>query len=146
MFLRSRPVIVALFHCCMYLGLQTCCSSSTYLRPCHYGRPGFAPRTLGVGFVLDELAVGQISCLKVSRFSPVIFSPFLHIHSSAGCRTLEPSWESVMQKSQEYETRWTLSPDVTYKHLRWEFSGKCLRRLETMMLQVFRFFFRRLFR
>jgi hypothetical protein len=43
--------------------------------------PGFAPRPVHVGFVVDKVALGQVF-LRVLRFSPVnTIQPLLHIHS-----------------------------------------------------------------
>jgi hypothetical protein len=44
-------------------------------------RPGFAPRSVRVGFVVDKVALGQVF-LRVLRSYPVsIIPPLLHIHS-----------------------------------------------------------------
>jgi hypothetical protein len=46
-----------------------------------YLRSGFATRAVHVGFVVDKVALGQVS-LGVLRLSPVsIIPPLLHIHS-----------------------------------------------------------------
>jgi hypothetical protein len=37
-------------------------------------RPGFVPRSVHVGFVVDKVALGQVS-FRVLRFSPVSFIP-----------------------------------------------------------------------
>jgi hypothetical protein len=45
-------------------------------------RPGFAPGSILVGFVVDKVALGQVY-LRVLRFSPAnIIPPLLHIHLS----------------------------------------------------------------
>jgi hypothetical protein len=45
-------------------------------------RPGFAPRSIHVGFVVDKVALGQVF-LRVLRFSPAnIIPPLPHIHLS----------------------------------------------------------------
>jgi hypothetical protein len=45
-------------------------------------RPGFAPGSIHVGFMVDSVALGQVF-LRVLRFSPVnIIPPLLHIHLS----------------------------------------------------------------
>jgi hypothetical protein len=45
-------------------------------------RPGFAPGSIHVGFVVDKVALGQVF-LRILRFSPSnIIPPLLHIHLS----------------------------------------------------------------
>ena len=77
--------------------------------------------------------MGQICFLKILRFSPVIISPLLRIHSIH-------QQEPVLQKCQEYEPRLAVMPDDTLQARPLELLGKCLRSLEAMMLQIFRVF------
>jgi hypothetical protein len=47
-------------------------------------RPGFAPGSVHVGFVVDKVALGQ-GFLGVLQFAPVrIIPPWLHTHVSPG--------------------------------------------------------------
>jgi hypothetical protein len=46
-------------------------------------RPGFAPRSIHVGFVMDKVALGQVF-LRVLRFSPVNIIP---PHSTVALQT-----------------------------------------------------------
>lgn len=60
-------------------GGRTIAQAVSCLKP---RRPGLAPRVVYVGFVVDKVAMEQVS-IQVIRLLPVnIMSPILHIHSS----------------------------------------------------------------
>jgi hypothetical protein len=79
-------------------------------------RPGFAPGSIHVGFVVDKVALGQVF-LRVLRFSPVnIIPPSLSKLISSGGWTICPIVAAVQRRS--------LTPSKSIPASAWRDRGK----------------------